>query len=204
MNHFKHTKTYRYKFIESKNHQSGKKLLVCLHGYGQLVHYFSRKFEIIEKDYSMLFPEGMHRFYLKGNTGKVGASWMTREDRLSDIEDNVHWLSELIRQIQSHHNYTKIILLGFSQGGSTAIRLFNSFPNLFNQLIIWASDFPPDISIINKKDFNGVFLVGKRDKYFKEILNQTIDSYQRKGFNTIVFDGIHDIHAETLLKLMTS
>ena len=32
-------------------------------------------------------PEGLSRFYLEGFSGKVGATWMTREDRLNDIDN---------------------------------------------------------------------------------------------------------------------
>ena len=63
---------------------------LALHGYGQLVEYFKRHFVPLSQDTrAFLFPQGPHKFYLQGTEGRVGASWMTKEDRLIDI-DNQH------------------------------------------------------------------------------------------------------------------
>jgi hypothetical protein len=44
-------------------------------------------------------PEGLSRFYFEGGFhgpgSKVGATWMTREDRLAKIEDYVGYLDAL-------------------------------------------------------------------------------------------------------------
>ena len=66
-------------------------------------------------------PEGLSRFYIRGTDGRVGASWMTRDERLSDIEDHIsylnHWWSSL-----GVPSDAEIVVLGFSQGVATAAR----------------------------------------------------------------------------------
>ena len=97
--------------------------LYVLHGYGQLAQFFVRKFQAAaDSGWHVVAPEGGHRFYLKGTSGRVGASWMTREDRLSDIDDYVAFLDALRTHIDNDQPQGHQVLLGFSQGVATALR----------------------------------------------------------------------------------
>ena len=74
-------------------------ILLALHGYAQLADEFGKP--VIEavsnvtssrlsNKYSKIitvFPEGLSRFYSKGVTGNVAASWMTSTDRENEIAD---------------------------------------------------------------------------------------------------------------------
>ena len=68
-----------FRYFLSEGYEGKKKLLIALHGYGQLAFYFAKKFESVPDDYALLVPEGMHRFYLQGSSGRVGASWRQRK-----------------------------------------------------------------------------------------------------------------------------
>lgn len=199
--HFESKKQFRYLFKEGSSKHARKKLLIALHGYGQLTPYFSKKFEGLEMYTSLLFPEGMHRFYLNGTSGRVGASWMTKEDRLIDIEDNLHWLTELLEFIKTQHEFEEINLLGFSQGGATAARWYFKQPSYFQRLIMWASVFPPDIGQIEKEVSNGIFIVGNKDPYFNDELESTFEYYRSHKYEVIRFSGAHDIDLPTLKSL---
>ncbi|MEY3237502.1 MAG: hypothetical protein RI883_1603, partial [Bacteroidota bacterium] len=144
----KSTKTFRYSTIG--NPETAKTIIYVLHGYGQLSEYFIRKFDELKEKYFIVAPEGMHRFYLKGSSGRVGASWMTKEDRMNDISDNLNWLNQLDAEIASKYQFDKKIILGFSQGGAAAIRWFYNNQFKIDQLIIWAAVFPPDLNIENE------------------------------------------------------
>ena len=75
-------------------------LIFALHGYSQLAFYFIRPFEALNpKKYFIVCPEGLHRFYRQGNNGNVGATWMTKEDRESDIADYVLYLDQVYKEI---------------------------------------------------------------------------------------------------------
>ena len=158
-------KTFRYWI--SGDLEKAKILLVVLHGYGQLAEFFIRKFKDISDDFLVVAPEGMHRFYLNGTSGRVGASWMTKEDRESDITDNLNWLTQLFTELTKQKTFEKTILLGFSQGGATAARWFYSQKVQFDQLILWASVFPPDLEKpqINSNS-NNYFVIGTEDEYY--------------------------------------
>lgn len=190
---FKASKTYRFFCIPSEN--SSKNLLVALHGYGQLAAFFIKKFNACSNNYTILAPEGPHRFYKNGYSGRVGASWMTKEARVDDIKDNINWLTEWLTSHLKENKYDKIILLGFSQGGATAARWYYNNPNLFDQLILWASVFPPDISKPKiKLPNNNLYVVGKNDEFINDEMRlNEVKFYQNIGFDTHVYDGNHDI-----------
>lgn len=123
--------------------------LYALHGYGQLGEYFIRKFHnAAEAGWHVVVPEGGHRFYLKGTEGRVGASWMTKEDRLSDIEDYVAFLDQLKRRIDGMDANGPHILLGFSQGVATALRwlaLGAGGTAAWHAVIAHSGVIPPDL-----------------------------------------------------------
>ena len=75
--------------------------------------YFIRKFRALFDDLLVVAPEGMHRFYLQGSSGRVGASWMTKEAREDDIADNLRWLQELDAHISAQYRPKRKLLLGF-------------------------------------------------------------------------------------------
>ena len=187
------------------NELKGKsKILVALHGYGQLAQFFARKFAALDQSYGIIVPEGPHRFYLEGSSGRVGASWMTKEWREQDIEENTHYLLALIEKVKAENAAASFYLLGFSQGGATAARLYQSCPDLFEKLILWASVFPPDVSVQDfAKAENLHFATGNLDPYFLETQKgEVLQTYRNLGFKIHEFEGKHDIDPTTLSKIL--
>jgi predicted esterase len=201
---FKLSVSKKMRYYTMGNFEKADILLIALHGFGQLSKFFIKKFEFLPENYLILAPEGMHRFYLQGNSGRVGASWMTKEARELDIEENTIGLKTLLEKVKNEKQFSKIILLGFSQGGATAARWYFSDAIQFNHLILWASVFPPDLEKplleINSKNY---FVLGNKDEYYTEEQQLSeIAAYKEIGFNTIYFEGKHDIHQETLSELL--
>lgn len=204
-NSFYFTKTFRYETLNEEKRPT--KIIYALHGYGQLAKFFIRKFNTHSDDYLIVAPEGMHRFYLNGSSGKVGASWMTKEARETDIKDNIDWLNALDSYISKKFNIEERILLGFSQGGATAIRWKMNSRLPFDKTIIWASDFPPDMEsqIDQLKGDNGnYFVIGNEDEYFNEDQqNKLISLYKSVDFKISTYLGRHNIESVTLLQLLS-
>src|SRR2546425_9676771 len=77
---------------------------VC-HGSGQLAARSLRHFEpLADGTRLVVAPEALSRFYLEDTTvpakeRKVGATWMTRENRLSEIDDYVRYLDALHAEV---------------------------------------------------------------------------------------------------------
>ena len=107
-----------------------KTVWFVLHGYGQAAEYFIRHFSDLDLGMNVVIaPEGLSRFYVNGLTGRVGASWMTKEDREDEIKDQCEYLNAVAMDagIDLQNPKQKIVLLGFSQGTATTVRwLLNS------------------------------------------------------------------------------
>ena len=123
--HLTVARTARYQQLGELSSRTRRVWFVC-HGYGQLAAYFIRHFAFItEADPTtvIIAPEGLSRFYLSGNGGRVGASWMTRDDRLHEIQDHVNFLNQLAATILPQcPPDVHITVLGFSQGTATVGR----------------------------------------------------------------------------------
>lgn len=204
MKHYlKAPSTFRY---VTHGSEKASHLLIVLHGYGQLAEYFIRKFQVLEDDFFIVAPEGMHRFYLKGSSGRVGASWMTKEERQLDIQTNMNWLNSLLAKLTTENTYQKISLLGFSQGGATAARWFHA-TNQFDHFISWASVFPPDLEqeLTNTPNTTktNFFVIGTNDEFVTpDEQTNLLQSYQEKGYQTIVYEGTHTIDSVCLQKII--
>lgn len=182
--------------------------LVC-HGYGQLGSEIIRKFEAFDNgQHFILAPEGLSRFYWGGVTGKVAASWMTKGDRLHEIEDYVNMLHLLYGQYMAAlPDDVQINLFGFSQGCATVIRwMMNKFPR-FDRLILWAGALPDDLDYRSHHSyFNSRQLLwhcGRQDEFLTDERAQWHRSFIKKNGLEIEerwFDGKHMIPREELEK----
>lgn len=167
-------KTARY-FTAGCEATEAEELWIGLHGYGQLPQYFLRKFIPLDNGKRRFVAvEGLHRFYVEGTSGRVGASWMTKEARLDDIADQGRYLDQVLELLQQESsNLKRIGLLGFSQGVSTSCRwMDHRMGKDIDHLICWAGSFPPDIDYaLNKEAFDSVqfdAVFGDEDEYIPE------------------------------------
>jgi predicted esterase len=207
MQTIKINKTVR--FATHGNPKRAKKVWFVLHGYGQLPAYFIRKFQHLDPDENFVVaPEGMHRFYLNGTSGRVGASWMTKEARTDDIADNINYLNKLWSELCQLGNFQEKILLGFSQGGATAARWHELGNFSARTFILWASVFPPDLDFrANKSAFaqsKNYFVLGNEDPYYaNEQKDQVLETMEDLQFETLFFEGKHELNT-TILKQIES
>ena len=183
-----------------------KHIIIAFHGYGQLASYFIRHFEQLGPEYFIIVPEGLHRFYLQGMQGRVGASWMTKEDRGVDIENQSTYINTLLAQFGSPEELApKLCLLGFSQGVATAMRWVVKNNIRLNAFIIWAGSMPPDMDAAEtKKAFEGItiaIIIGNKDPYFQEEVREqqkTLIEKYKLNTKVINYEGEHRLDARIL------
>jgi len=184
---------------------TSSRLLIVLHGYGQSAYFFLKKFEFLQnKGYFIVAPEGMHRFYLEGTSGRVGASWMTREARMDDIQDNFNYLEGLVGKLIQQTSFLSIDILGFSQGAATATRWFEKSSYTFRSLVLWASVFPQDVSMdfLSNQITKCLFVLGTQDPYFnKDVETETLKTYEKLSFEIVRFEGKHEMNLAILDKI---
>ena len=138
-------------------------LWVVCHGYRQLARRFIREFQgIAGAERRIVAPEGLSRFYLDeeggphGPEARVGATWMTREDRIAEIDDYVAYLDALAERESEQTDVgvrvsgpgrSRITALGFSQGTATVARWAVQGRTRIDRLILWGGGLPHDLDV---------------------------------------------------------
>ena len=198
------------RYFTTGEYLPGSDVLIALHGYSQHPKYFLQKMKELASDgRQFIAPEGLHRFYIQGHSGRVGASWMTKEDRLIDIEDNHRYLEQLMKEVVPQ-DAGRRILMGFSQGCATAVRYFCSTEQHFDRLILWAGSFPPDLPLPeNLERLNAIgidLVVGDEDEFIhsdhilelKGLFDQAGLKYRFHSFH-----GKHELNIPLLKDLLS-
>ncbi len=179
------------------------------HGYGQLASELLDYARALSRDRRLLVvPEGLSRFYHEDHQ-KVGASWMTREDRLSEIDDYVRYLDLLHDRVFEGLDPSKIRLriLGFSQGVATAARWAARGKADAEELVIWGSPLPHDLDEPAMARLSRVKLTlvsGTRDPFLTdERLLEQSSLLKARGIAFAVkrFEGGHRLDDDTLRAL---
>lgn len=187
--------------------------MVC-HGYGQLAGRFIQNFQTIAKPGRLIVaPEGLHRYYrdplqMPAKDRRVGASWMTREDRENDIADYVDFLDQLISELVSRSPSARLWVLGFSQGSATVFRWAVRASRVPDVLIMWAGEVPTDIdwSMGARKLVNTriVAVRGTRDEMTPQASldrNLAVLADAGLGYKLHQFDGSHEMDEALLRQL---
>jgi len=200
-------KTARF-YLSGEITDNIKSVWFVLHGYGQLAEEFIQNFESISDDHTLVVaPEALNRFYWKGFHGKIGATWMTKEDRLNEIKDYVNFLDILYNEvmIKIPGNTIKVTVLGFSQGTATACRWVVNSKVKVDKLILWGGTIPPDINSVESEKIleasNLAIVVGDKDEFIDEnLIDREIKHLDEKKllYQLIRFDGKHEIKPEIL------
>jgi predicted esterase len=185
---------------------SAKQFWIIAHGYGHLATYFIEKFRSLDpSEHYLIIPEGLHRYYLNGFSGKVGASWMTKEDREKDIEDYCAYLDSVYDAFIPASKEKIINAFGFSQGGATICRWAANTNKIIDNLIVWGSVIPPDMKweddIEKLKKINWIYVAGSEDEFLNnEQQKEQIKTLSEKQIfpDTIIYVGKHDIQKEAL------
>jgi predicted esterase len=204
------TKTARYFILGDASEKIEEVWFVC-HGYAQLANYFIKNFEVLDNGKNLIVaPEGLSRFYWKGFSDRVVASWMTREDRESDIVDYVNFLNSVYKEVLSSlkNKNVRINVLGFSQGTATVCRWIANNNVKVDNFILWAGAFPEDLGLTVE---NVVFermkkfaVIGDQDEFLNEAAIAKQFAYLNEHnipLELIRFHGKHEINKEALLDL---
>lgn len=200
-------KTARFYTLGNASHNV-KSIWFVLHGYGNSGSDFIKEFDVLDNGENFIVvPEALNKFYLKGFFGKVGASWMTKENREDEIDDYVNFLNSVYETVIKNfkRNEVKINVLGFSQGVPAAVRWMTAKNLAPDNFIIWAGDIPGDTepgkikSVL--KDTGILYVIGSNDRIIdRERFKIEADKIKGLGLNykAVEFNGGHKIDRPTL------
>ncbi|WP_022822920.1 alpha/beta hydrolase [Hymenobacter norwichensis] len=211
------SRTARYFQLGELSKHTQQVWVVC-HGYGQLAEYFIRHFAaLVAPDPTLVVvaPEGLSRFYLENNTngrGRIGATWMTREDRHAEIEDYTNYLNQLASHIfATTTTNVGVTVLGFSQGAATVSRWLTRAQFKPRRLVLWAGVFPPDMELPVAahllQNLPVTLVAGTEDPFVgpeKLAAQQEYLTSLGVGLDVLRFNGKHALHADTLRQIYTN
>jgi predicted esterase len=190
---------------------------VC-HGYGQPAVDFIREFETIASPTRVIVaPEALSRYYIPTEPGyhstesKVGASWMTSEDRQTEISDYVAYLDALYDEITSRVNRQAIsvtcarFFTGWRDREQVGHARSLTHPQTRPMGFV-SSRATVDLDQAPKffSDANLTIVYGTKDKYVGEKMirdYQTLLKEKTIPYELITFEGGHRMDRSTLKSL---
>lgn len=176
-----------------------------LHGYGQQARFFLRHFRPhAGPQRRFVAPEALSRFYLDDRYERIGASWMTREDREADISDTIAYLDALAAHVGSG---SRCCLFGFSQGAAAACRWAALGTRAFARVVLWGGEVPPDLDLARTGDrLRDLTLVwGDADTYATPARVAATEARLASAgvpYRVVRYAGEHRLYAGPLAALM--
>lgn len=200
------SRTARYAILGEPGPSVSALWLVC-HGYGQLARRFIEDFEILNDGSRLIIaPEGLSRFYIDRTQQTVmGASWMTREDRLHEIEDYIGYLDHLYSDVKkSLGRDVPVTALGFSQGVATATRWASRTAASVKRLVVWGGTVPPEVDLSVFGKMRVTVVCGDKDELITaKVREKEAGLWRNAGIEPEVriFPGHHEVLPEVLGEL---
>ena len=215
--HLSVNRTARYFALGTSSGEVGEVWFAC-HGYGQLASRFLEKLRVLDDGRRYLVaPEGLSRFYLSESPTerRVGASWMTREDRLAEIDDYVRYLDAVYADVFGSLARAQVTLhaLGYSQGASTVSRWAAMGNALIDRLTLWGGEFPPDLDLTLERAAGRLrsarvsLVYGRADQFITpKVVDGITGRLRQRGipYREIPFDGGHELNEAVLKELATT
>lgn len=187
-----------------------RELWICCHGYSQLASEFAHDLGVLAApDRLIVVPEALNRYYKDDRGGEhgpdhpVGATWMTREERLHEIDDYCAYLDTVYRHFARQLPVAETVCaLGFSQGSQTIARWAARTQHRIDHVILWGAGPPQEI-----QPAPGMFgaarltlVAGERDRYATAGIDGVAQALDSAGvaFRVERFAGGHRLDDDTL------
>ena len=184
--------------------------LVC-HGMGYLSRYFLRYFiDLNPEENYIIAPQAQSKYYVTPKLKHVGASWLTKENTIKETQNVLRYLDAVLEaeQIPVHLN---LIVLGYSQGVSVALRYVTYRKLNVRQIVIMSGGIPKELVPADFKFLNPQtkisLIYGDNDEFLNEdrLLNERNRAFELFGqcdLNIIPFEGKHEVKKELISDLI--
>jgi len=189
-----------YSTLNVLNKNTKNVWFVC-HGMGYLSRYFLKYFKSLDPDKNYVIAPQAPSKYCQQPKMHVGANWLTRDNTQAGMENIINYFDSIFTNEQLSSNLN-LIVLGYSQGVSVALRYMIKREIQCNKLIIHSGGIP--VELVNKdfsylKKETEVYLVyGTKDEYLNEqrIVEETKKAKELFGdkLQIIPFEGSHIVN----------
>ncbi len=175
-----------------------KNVWLVFHGLGYLSQYFVNYFKTLapQENY-IIAAQAPSKYYQDKSFKHVGACWLTKKSSCFEIENICNYIDAILEYESINKN---IILFGYSQGVSIALRYLAKRQLSCKKVIIQSGGIPKELKA---KDFNFLdttvaLVYGTKDEY----LNDERMAYERSRASVlfgnhleiIPFEGKHVVN----------
>lgn len=179
---------------------------VC-HGMGYLSRYFIQYFKGLpaEENY-IIAPQAQSKYYQTSKFKHVGSCWLTKENTLKETE-NVMRYFDAIFENEAIPKDKNLIVLGYSQGVSVAMRYISKRKLECSQLVLHSGGIPKELKPSDFKFFNAkvTLMYGTKDEFLntERIADETTKALSLFGNNLKIlpFEGKHVVNVDLINSL---
>ena len=126
-----------------------KNVIFACHGMGYLSRYFLKYFKgVNSNDNYIIIPQAQSKYYIAPKMKHVGASWLTKENTLKEMENIISYFDSVLSNEKIEN--LNFIFLGYSQGVSVAMRYLAKRKIIVSKLILMSGGIPKELT---PKDF---------------------------------------------------
>ncbi|SEL73992.1 Predicted esterase [Maribacter orientalis] len=202
---YKSSNTYETLNVLNKD---TKRVWIVFHGIGFLSRFFLKYFkELPENENYIIAPQAPSKYYLNGEYKHVGASWLTKENTEQEITNLFNYLDAVLAN-EVIPKRCELIMFGFSQGVSIAMRYLTHSKLQCDKLVLYAGGIPIELK---KEDFKYLInteiisILGNSDEYLTperhlEEKNKLVELFG-KNVCYINFNGGHEVKKEIINNL---
>jgi predicted esterase len=188
---YEHQNTYELLYPITEQTEN---IWVCFHGLGYLATYFKRYFTKLDSQKNaVIVLQAPSKFYIDKGFKNVGACWLTRIDTAQEIQNNLAYINNVLRQEHVLED-PRLVLFGYSQGVSIATRFLAQHSQPIKGLIMHSGSIPAELDDQTAKHFKKhcdrfIHIVGLRDEY----LNDEVVAIEQKKLG-MLFGTACEIH----------
>ena len=122
--------------------------IFVLHGLGQRAGPLAARLSsAATADRVLIVPEALARALPAPGAPRAGACWSTGEDAKADLVDNVRYLDGLRAEAERRWGIVRWTVVGFSQGGLTAMRWLSASALRWDRVVLVGSGIPDDVDL---------------------------------------------------------
>jgi predicted esterase len=156
--------------------QNTKTVWFVCHGIGYLSRYFLRYFKALNTDENYIIaPQAPSKYYIQPKM-HVGANWLTRDNTNVGMQNIINYFDSIFEaeQLPEHVN---LIVLGYSQGVSVAMRYMAKRKLQCSKLVLHSGGIPKELTAKDFEYLNEIpalagmtvkLIYGTEDEYLDE------------------------------------
>lgn len=198
--------TNSYSTLNTLSHKTKKVWIVC-HGLGYLSRYFVRYFKKLNPEENYIVALQAPSKYYQDDTFKhVGSCWFTKDNTKTEITNVCNYIDAVL-DAENIPNDINMVLFGYSQGVSVALRYLAYSKLNCSQIVIQSGGIPKELTAEDFSFLNSTVhhVYGIHDEYlFEERIAYEKDRAETlfgKHLNIITFDGKHVVNTDFINKI---